>query len=149
MSLPTMSGTGRLTADGEFRFAKSGTAVATIPLAFNARKYNRDTGQWEDGDVFFVRGTLFGDSAENAVESYGRGDEVVVSGRLKTDRWEDRNTGEKRSATSLLVDAIGASTRYAKAEIRKTERRQERAEPDGWSSAPAPAPSGFADEPPF
>lgn len=145
MSLPPMHGVGRLTADPELRFATSGTAVATVPLAFNSRRYNRQTGQWEDGDVFFVRGTLFNEPAENAAETYGKGMEVVVSGRLKTDRWDDRNTGEKRSATSLLIDAIGPSTRYAKAAVTKLERRQE----PGSSWNDAPAPSGPADEPPF
>lgn len=145
MSLPTMTGTGRLTADPELRFATSGTAVCTVPLAFNARRYDRDRGQWEDGDVFFVRGTLFGDQAEHASESYHRGTEVVVAGRLKTDKWQDKNTGENRTATSLLIDAIGGSTRYAKLAVTKMERQPSTSEP------PAPAPSGFADsgDPPF
>lgn len=149
MSLPTMHGTGRLTADAEVRFAPSGTAVATIPLAFNARKLNRDTGQWEDGDVCFLRGVLFKEPAENAADTYRRGMEVVISGRLKTEEWNDRETGEKRSRTALLIDAIGPSTRYATADVRKADRR-ESARPGGsWDDAPAPAPSGFSEEPPF
>lgn len=142
MALPTTHGQGRLTADPELRFAPSGTAVATVPLAFNSRRKN-ERGEWEDGDTFFVRGKLFGDAAENACETYGRGTEVVVTGRLKTDQWQDKNTGEKRSATSLMIDTIGASTRYATATIAKTQRRE---------SAPQAASGSFGatdDEPPF
>lgn len=147
MSLPSMHGMGRLTAEPELRFAKSGTAVCTVPLAFNARRYDKERGEWVDGDVFFIRGTVFGDAAENASESYGRGDEVVVFGRLKTDQWQDRNTGEKRSATSMLIDAIGPSTRSGKAQVAKSKL------PDAGSSWPEttrpPAPAGSSDEPPF
>lgn len=130
MSLPNMHGVGRLVEDPELRFSPSGTAVATVPLVFNARKYNRQTGQWEDGDVFFVRGKLFNEPAENATETFSKGMEVLIVGRLKTDRWEDRNTGEKRSATSLVIDAIGPSTRYAKAAVTKVDRRQDSGPPE-------------------
>lgn len=148
MSLPTMHGTGRLTAASELRFAKSGTAVATVPLAFNARRYNRESGQWEDGDTCFIRGTLFGDAAEHASETYGRGDEVVIIGRLKTDQWQDRNTGEKRSATALLIDSIGPSTRSAKAEIVKTNLRESSGSGGSWPEASAP-PDTSVEAPPF
>jgi single-strand DNA-binding protein len=148
VSLPTMHGVGRLTADAELRFSASGVAVATVPLAFNARRYNQAAGRWEDGDVLFIRGTIFREPAENAVETYRRGDEVVVSGRLKTEQWQDRQTGENRSRIALLIDAIGPSTRYATAAISKAERRESAPPPgDAWNDAPAP--TGFTDEPPF
>lgn len=142
--LPTLHGVGRLTASTELRFAKSGTAVCTVPLAFNARRKN-ERGEWEDGDTFFIRGTLFGDAAENAAESYGKGDEVVVSGRMKTDQWQDKNTGDKRTAPSLMIDAIGPSTRSVKAEVVKTRQSG-----TSWPEThQPPAPSGSHDEPPF
>jgi len=141
-----MHGTGRLTADAEVRFSPNGTAVATVPLAFNARRYNRDTGQWEDGDVCFIRGTLFRDAAENAAETYKRGMEVVVTGRLKTEEWQDRETGQKRSRVALLIDAIGPSTRYATATVRKAEPRESAAPGSSWPDVPAP---GTVEEPPF
>lgn len=142
MALPSLTGTGRLTADPELRFSQQGTAVATVPLAFNSRKFNKSTGEWEDADVCFLRGTVFGDAAEHAVETYRRGDEVVVSGRVKTDRWADRQTGEQRSATSMVIDGIGASTRFATAAITRAEKR--------GGSQPAEDPVGASsEEPPF
>lgn len=147
MSLPTMHGLGRLTAATELRFAKSGTAVCTVPLAFNARRKN-ERGEWEDDGSFFIRGRLFGDAAENAAESYGKGDEVVVSGRLKTDQWQDKNTGDKRTAPSLLIDAIGPSTRSAKAQISKTTP-PDRSGSSWPETAQTSALSGATDEPPF
>lgn len=135
MALPTLQGIGRCTADPELRFTPSGTAVCSMQLAFNSRRKNPQTGEWEDGDVLFIRGTLFRQEAENAAETYARGMEVVVTGRVKLDQWEDRETGQKRSAPSLLIDSIGPSTKYATAKVNKVDRgRGGSGDADAWSS---------------
>lgn len=121
MSLPNLSGTGRLTADPEIRYSGSGKAVATLSLAFNARKRD-DSGNWVDGDTFYIRGTAFGRLAENAAESFRKGHEVVVSGRLKTDQWDDKNGGGKRSAPSLLLDSVGGSCGLDTVTVNRAER---------------------------
>lgn len=110
MSLPNMNGTARLYADVELRFAGNGTAVAKLPLVFNSRRKNQDTGEWEDSDSFFVTGTLFKERAEGAAERLNRGDEVAVSGRMKTRSWEDKD-GQKRSITELMIDEVAPTLR--------------------------------------
>lgn len=161
MALPTFTGIGRLTADPELRFSPSGVAVARIALAFNSRK-RQDDGTWVDDKVFFVRATAFRQLAENAAETLHKGVEVAVSGRLETEQWEDRNSGEKRSAPALLLDGIGPNLAFATAKVAKVERDsgggqgggrggQSRAASDyddPWGSAPPAAPSP-TDEPPF
>lgn len=122
MALATMSGTGRLTQDPELRFSNNGVAIATVNLAFNSRRKNQATGEWEDGDVFFVRGTAFKQLAENVAETLSKGVEVHVSGRLKTDQWEDKQTGDKRSATALMIESIGPSLAWATAKVSKVSR---------------------------
>jgi single-strand DNA-binding protein len=121
MSLPTMTGTGRLTEDPDIRFSPNGTAVCKVNLAFNSRKRD-DAGNWVDGDVFYVRGTAFKQLAENMGESLSRGDEVQVSGRLRTEKWQDKQTGENRSAVTLLIDSVGTSLAWATARPAKVER---------------------------
>jgi single-strand DNA-binding protein len=154
VSLPTLSGVGRLTEDPSLRFSQNGTAVCTANLAFNSRRKNA-AGEWEDGDSFFVRGTAFKEMAELMAESLTRGCEVVVSGRLKLDRWEDKE-GAKRSAPSLLIDAIGPNLRYASVKVSKVDRSGgggfgggAKTADDPWGSAPPVTGAGFADEPPF
>jgi len=148
MSLPTLSGTGRLTADPELRFAPSGTAVCKVNLAFNSRRRN-DRGEWEDADVLFVSGTVFKEVAENVAESLRKGDEVVVSGRLKTRSYETKE-GEKRSVTELVIDSIGPSLRFAQAKVQKMGRSSSGGAPapsgDPWASA-VPASAGAPPEP--
>ncbi|MFC8339352.1 single-stranded DNA-binding protein [Streptomyces rubiginosohelvolus] len=119
MSLPTMHGTARLIDDPELRFgAGSGKAVVRVRLAFNSRKRDKTTNEWVDGDTFFVDGKAFDQAAEHIAESLSRGMEVVVSGRLRTEKWES-GQGEKRSAPALLIDAIGPSLARATAVVTK------------------------------
>ncbi|MER7433165.1 single-stranded DNA-binding protein [Pseudonocardia alni] len=162
MSLPNLSGTGRLTADPEIRYSGSGKAVATLSLAFNARKRD-DSGNWVDGDTFYIRGTAFGRLAENAAESFRKGHEVVVSGRLKTDQWDDKNGGGKRSAPSLLLDSVGGSCGLDTVTVNRAERSggfgdrrpagtdqiQTGGADDPWGAQPANVGAGQSDEIPF
>lgn len=138
--LPTISGVGRLTQDPELRFSASGMAVLTVNLAFNSRRKNQQTGEWEDGDVFFVRGTAFKTLAENAGECLEKGMEVHVSGRLKTEQWEDKNGGGKRSATGLLLDSIGPNLAFATAKVSKVSRSSEGGGSHGRSGTGGGAP---------
>ncbi|WP_328344865.1 single-stranded DNA-binding protein [Micromonospora sp. NBC_00421] len=155
MSLPPIFGTARLLDDPELRFAPSGVAVCRVRLAFNSRKKNDATGQWEDADTLFVDGTVFKQEAENVAESLTRGTEVVVYGRLKTEQYTTRE-GEKRSATKLMIDGIGPSLKFATAKPQKLARSnggQPGGGNDPWASGgAAPTRTGggnFDEEPPF
>jgi single-strand DNA-binding protein len=117
VSLPILTGTGRVITDPELRYAASGGAVVRVRLAFNSRKKDPNTGEWVDDSTFFVRGTAFGQLAESIAESLTKGLEVVVTGRMKTEQWE--KNGEKQEGTSLLIDSIGPSLRYATAKVTK------------------------------
>ena len=45
---------GNLVADPELRFTPTGLAVANFRIASTPRVYNRDSGQWEDGEALFL-----------------------------------------------------------------------------------------------
>lgn len=120
MSLPNLSGTGRLTQDPALRFTPGGKAVVEIQIAFNARKFNRDTQQWEDGSVCYLRATAWEQRAENIANTLSKGDAVAVSGRLKTESWE--KDGQKRSAQVLELDSCGPDLDRATATVNRMER---------------------------
>lgn len=157
---PTTTVTGNLTADPELRFTPSGIAVASFTIANTPRFPDRDTGQWSDGETWFVRCSAWRDMGENIAESLSKGAAVVATGRLRSRTFETRE-GEKRTVVEMTVDDIGPSLRRATAKVVKTTR--ERPNPNGappaddaWTrSAPAPAGTsgtsggGFSDEPPF
>lgn len=162
--LPTLTGVGRLTGDPELRFTQAGKAVASIPLAFNSRRKN-DRGEWEDGDTFFVRGTVWERLAENATETLAKGMEVIVTGDLRTERWE--KDGQKHERPALLIRSIAPNLAFAVAQVSKdaasqqngqggqrpaqqrgqTQRRQGQPPADDpWAVDQA---NGYSNEPPF
>jgi single-strand DNA-binding protein len=157
---------GNLTADPELRFTPSGAAVANFTVASTPRIYDRQSGEWKDGEALFLRCNIWREAAENVAESLTRGSRVIVQGRLKQRSFETRE-GEKRTVVELEVDEIGPSLRYATAKVNKASRGggggggfgggsrsggggSEAKQDDPWGSAPASGSfAGSDDEPPF
>ena len=110
--LPRLTIEGRLAQDPELRFAPSGTAIASLRVVASDRRLNRDTGEWEDGDTLWIDVTCFKQLAENVVESFVKGDLLLIMGKLKTEEWEDRSGGGKRSKIAMIADAVGASVQF-------------------------------------
>jgi single-strand DNA-binding protein len=168
----TITVVGNLTADPELRFTPSGAAVANFTVASTPRIYDRQSGEWKDGEALFLRCNIWREAAENVAESLTRGTRVIVSGRLKQRSFETRE-GEKRTVFEVEVDEIGPSLRYATAKVNKASRSgggggggfgagggsRQAAPAQATSSAPADDPWGSApasgsfgggdDEPPF
>lgn len=168
----TITVVGNLTADPELRFIPSGAAVANFTVASTPRIYDRQAGDWKDGDALFLRCSIWREAAENVAESLTRGSRVIVTGRLKQRSYETRE-GEKRTVVEVEVDEIGPSLRYATAKVNKVSRSGgggggfggggggggssrpaavagSESTDDPWGSAPAAgSTAGSDDEPPF
>ena len=112
---------GNLTADPELRFTPSGAAVANFTVASTPRFFDRQSGEWKDGEALFLRCNIWRQAAENVAESLTRGARVVVQGRLRQRSFETRE-GEKRTVVELEVDEVGPSLRYATAKVNKISR---------------------------
>jgi len=115
----TMSG--NLTRDPEIRYSREGQPSASFGLAVNRRWQARGSEEWEESTSFFDV-VCWRDLAENVALSLVKGSRVVVSGRLEQRTWETEE-GDRRSRVELVADDVGASLRYATAEITRTERR--------------------------
>lgn len=112
---------GNLTADPELRFTPSGAAVANFTVASTPRAFDRQSGEWKDGETLFLRCSVWRDAAENVAESLTRGTRVIAQGRLKSRSFETKE-GERRTVMELEVDEIGPALRYASAKVTKTSR---------------------------
>ena len=110
---------GNLTADPTLRWTQSGSAVADFTVASTPRTYDRNAGEWRDGDPLFMRCSVWRDTAENVAESLRKGMRVIVQGRL-TQRSYDTQQGERRTVVELQVDEIGPSLRRARAQVTRT-----------------------------
>lgn len=113
---------GNLTQDPELRFTPSGAAVANFTVASTPRTFDRQSNEWKDGETLFMRCSIWREAAENVAESLQRGMRVVVTGRLKSRSWEDKESGQKRTVMEMDVDEIGPSLRYATAKVTRTQR---------------------------
>ena len=122
----TVTIAGNLTRDPEIRYTRDGQATVTFGLAVNRRWQNRQTSQWEESTSFFDI-VAWRELAENVALSLTKGARVTVSGRLEQRSWET-DDGERRSRVELVADDIGASLRFATAEVQRTQRQTADAE---------------------
>lgn len=130
---PTITVVGNLTADPDLRFTSAGVAVLDFTVASTPRVYDRESGEWRDGDTLFLRCNLWRQAAENAARSLAKGTRVIVQGRLKQRSFETKE-GDKRTVVELDVDAVGPELRYASAKVSKVSRDGATTDDDPWQS---------------
>lgn len=115
----TVTIVGNLTADPELRYTTGGAAVANFTVASTPRTFDRNSGQWRDGETLFMRCSVWREIAENIAGSLTKGTRVIVQGRLTQRSYETRD-GQQRTTVELQVDEVGPSLRYARAQITRT-----------------------------
>ena len=112
---------GNLTADPELRFTSSGAAVTSFTVASTPRTFDRQAGEWKNGQALFMPCQAWRAMAENIAESLTKGTRVIVQGRLVQRSYTTRE-GENRTVVEMQVDEIGPSLRYAKAQVTRQPR---------------------------
>jgi single-strand DNA-binding protein len=96
---------GNLGKDPEVRYTSGGQAVANLRIATSRSWTDKQSGQkkeeteWHDVEVW-------GKQAEQCGEFLAKGRQVYVEGRLKTDAWDDKATGQKRSRVKVVADTV-------------------------------------------
>ena len=121
---------GRLTRDPEVRYSQgdSATAVARYSLAVD-RRFKRDG----EASADFINCVVFGKSAEFAERYFRQGLKVVVSGRIQTGSYTNRD-GVKVYTTDVVVEDQEFAESKAASESSMGSYRQA-------SPSPSPAPS--------
>ena len=93
---------GNLTRDVELKYTQGGTAVTEVTLAVNDRRKNQ-SGEWIE-ETTFVDVTLWARTAEVASEYLSKGSPLLIEGRLRLDRWDDKETGKGRSKLAVTAN---------------------------------------------
>lgn len=121
---------GRLTRDPEVRYSQgdSANAVARYTLAVD-RRFKRDG----EASADFINCVVFGKSAEFAERYFRQGLKVVVSGRIQTGSYTNRD-GVKVYTTDVVVEDQEFAESKAASESSMGSYRQA-------SPSPSPAPS--------
>ena len=100
MSLNVVTLVGRVGGDPDVKYFESGTVLCKLTLAVRKRSRNPD----EQTDWFNLE--IWGKTAQIAADYVRKGSLIGVTGSLKFDRWQDRNTGSNRSKPIIKVDHL-------------------------------------------
>jgi single-strand DNA-binding protein len=124
-----------------------GLPITSFRLASTQRRFDRSKERWIDGDTNWYTITAFRQLAINSAGSIGKGDRVVVTGRLRIREWEN---GE-RAGTNVDVeaDSIGHDLTWGTSVYTRTISTSATpavASDEGDAASPEPAPAAeFAD----
>ena len=121
---------GRLTRDPEVRYSagENALAIARYTLAVD-RRFRRDGEATAD----FISCVSFGRAAEFAEKYFRQGLKIVVSGRIQTGSYTNRD-GQKVYTTEVVVE----EQEFAESKNASSANTQ------SYQAAPAPAPSADA-----
>lgn len=112
---------GNLVEAPELRYTPNGVAVANGRVASTPRTYDKQSGQWVDGEPLFLTFNVWRNLAENVANSLSKGDRVVVTGVLKQRSFETRE-GERRTVFEVEAEEVAPSLKWATANVSKTPR---------------------------
>lgn len=132
---------GVIKGEPQVRELPSGHYVARAYISYRKNKKNRDTGQWE-AEYHGWDCEFWGDIGKKFVGVVVAGDALVVRGRMKVDRWEDKATGEKRNKTVLDVlefeivsheaDRMNRGKQFREKRDAAQQRLEQKQETDGY-----------------
>lgn len=94
---------GRLSRDPETRYLPSGEAVASFSLAVGSTWKDKQGQKQESTE--WVNVTAFGKLAEICTQYLAKGSRVYLSGRMKTDKYNDKE-GITRYSTKIIADRM-------------------------------------------
>ena len=93
---------GNLAQDPEARDLGNGRKVTNFTIAVN-RKWTGPTGE-EGSEVSYIDCSAFGKTGETIQKYLTKGRRVFINGRLKQERWEDKETKKTHSKIRVVVE---------------------------------------------
>ena len=95
---------GNMVQDPEMKDISSTRKVTNFTVAVN-RKWKGPEGE-EGGEVSYIDCAAFGNTAEAINKYFSKGRRIFVEGRLKQDKWEDKETKKMQSRIRVVVDSF-------------------------------------------
>ena len=92
---------GRLTRDPELRYSQSADPIAILRFSIAVNKRMRNDGGPE---ADFIDCVAFGKTGEFINQYFKKGNMIAVEGRIQTSSWDDKESGQKRYRTEVIVD---------------------------------------------
>ncbi|QEI08527.1 single-stranded DNA-binding protein [Pigmentiphaga aceris] len=96
---------GNLGRDPEVRYTPDGAAICNVSIATTSNWKDKNTGEKKE-ETEWHRVVFYNRLAEIAGEYLKKGRSVYVEGRLKTRKWQDKDTGADRFSTDIVADQM-------------------------------------------
>jgi len=93
---------GNMVSDPEMKDISSTRKVTNFTIAIN-RKWTGPNGE-EGSEVSYIDCSAFGKTAEIINTYFCKGRRIMVIGRLKQEKWEDKETHKKQSKIRVVVE---------------------------------------------
>jgi single-strand DNA-binding protein len=113
----------------------TGALVTTFKIASTARRMDRNTGRWSDGNSLRVRVNCWRALASNVKNSVTSGDPLIVTGRLFTREWTDEH-GVKRLQYELEATSVGHDLSRGRAVFERVKQSTLTSEIEDEQAAP-------------
>lgn len=92
---------GRLTVDPQRKYTQSGKEIAEFSIANNYYISTKNTTEVNYFDV-----VAFDKLAETANKYLIKGKQVLISGTLRQERWQDKNTNSTKSKIRIIMQSM-------------------------------------------
>lgn len=96
---------GNLGRDPELRYSADGAAICNASIATMTQWKDKATGEKRE-ETEWHRVVFYNRLAEIAGEYLKKGRSVYIEGRLKTRKWQDKETGADRYSTEIVADQM-------------------------------------------
>jgi len=147
---------GNLGADPETRYMPSGGAVTNISIATSEQWTDKTTNEKQERTEWH-RVVLFNRLGEIAAEYLKKGSQVYIEGSIRTDKYQDKQTGQDRYSTQIIAREMqllgGRDSGQPNAGTQEAYRQHEQQRAGAPAATDAGVPGGaagdFDDDVPF
>jgi len=111
---------GRIVNVPKRRRTEAGVSVTNFRVASTARRRDRDSQEWVDGDTLYLNVSCWRHLADNVARSVIKGDPVIVRGRVFTRHYE--LDGQKRQSYDMEAYVVGADLTWGQVEFSRMRK---------------------------
>ena len=98
---------GNLVQDPAQQVTANGMRVTRLRMASHGRRYDKNVGDFVSTDPVYMSIVCWRQLGDNVMQTLGRGDAVVVVGRVTYHEWDDPNAGGRQSRYELHASGVG------------------------------------------
>ena len=95
---------GNIGRDPEVKFTTKGIAFTNLSIA-TEKRVKGENGDWSKG-VEWHSVDVYGKQAETCGQYLKKGRTVFIEGRLQTEKYEDKKSGESRTKLKIIADEV-------------------------------------------